>query len=230
MGVSDREIRERVSRAISESDLSLLKIAKIVGTSHVTVSKWKRGEAFKISAANLYLLSKALHRSLEWLISGKGTAHIPVSAVPAAPPEDFLFTLDVPLNEDGTFSYSFMLSQTAVPFTVSDEFFRERDLRRENCVWYKVEETVGDKAEKGDLILFEKNPDGFRDGDICLIVSRVCGTVKLGELYHRLDGGVILRKPANRYADEEIGKEDMGNIYLAGRAVLRCHAGSPSGS
>ncbi|MDM5132881.1 helix-turn-helix domain-containing protein [Aeromonas piscicola] len=81
---------KRIFSRRKELNLTQADLAKMVGVSRVSISKWEGGE-IQPNGANLFALAKALGVSPEWVLSGVSAGNEPIAGfsnvIPAAIPQ-----------------------------------------------------------------------------------------------------------------------------------------------
>ena len=70
IGYMKNTISERIRNRRKDVGLTQQQVAKAIGISRVSVTKWENGSS-KPDGENLYLLSKLLSKSPEWILYGK---------------------------------------------------------------------------------------------------------------------------------------------------------------
>ncbi|HCB7786807.1 TPA: helix-turn-helix domain-containing protein, partial [Escherichia coli] len=69
IGYMKNTISERIRNRRKDVGLTQQQVAKAIGISRVSVTKWENGSS-KPDGENLYLLSKLLSKSPEWILYG----------------------------------------------------------------------------------------------------------------------------------------------------------------
>ena len=231
---SDKEICTRVSQAIKEKGISAQELARQIGTNRVTATRWRNGEEITISSLNLWKLSRLLEKPMEWFVTGEAG----IQAAVRQPPDpgqagyaEYVSFIAVPHGNDGQSGCRFLRSKEQVPVLLTDDFFVKRGLCREKCVWAHAPSTMEPLIMRGDPVLLDTAPPSYRNGDLCLLVSRKNGLVMLAEVF-RLSAGAgdaVLRyytKGINtvHLIDECVSEEVFNrDLITAGKVVFRCH-------
>ncbi|MDM8921200.1 helix-turn-helix domain-containing protein, partial [Escherichia coli] len=70
IGYMKNTISERIRNRRKDVGLTQQQVAKAIGISRVSVTKWENGSS-KPDGENLHLLSKLLSKSPEWILYGK---------------------------------------------------------------------------------------------------------------------------------------------------------------
>lgn len=208
-------------RALDSLGLTDQQIAELFGTSKQAVGGWRT--TGRISQEKVELLSEKSGIPISE-ITGRPTRGVVIPAYEIKTDEDdpedgdeFVDVIDIELAAGaGVTAPEFV--ETVYRHTYRSEFLRAMGVKPQNVRRCRV---TGDSMERvlfaGDVVSIDISARKVEDDGVYAIL--VADQLKIKTLRRRRDGGLqIISENAARHPMEEVEPEDLGSVYIIGRA------------
>jgi repressor LexA len=201
------DIKDVIHSKRIEHGMTMKDLAKAVGVSEGTISRWESGEISNMRRDKVARLGKILDIPVEQLMGWKAKdAPLPSNvAIPAARPIPILGTIGCGEGPIGEENYRGM-------------FFVDRTIHADYALYTKGDSMVDAGIHDGDIALLTEDCD-IEDGKIYGVIFGAADEAVLKKLY-RQGNKVILQSCNSRYAPIVI---DDGDMRVIGKLAWVCH-------
>ena len=203
-------IGTRIKNKRTSLNMTLEEVAKIVGTTRLTIQKYESGVIEGIPSDKVELLAKALHTTPSYLMGWDDDKNddLPDSFPSGIAP---IKKFRVPL-----------LGEIACgePVFAQEDFegFLDSEVQADFALRCSGDSMIGARIMDGDIVLIRKQ-DMVENGEIAAVIIENEATLKR-VYYYPKDGKLILNPENPAYAPLVYVGEELNQIRILGKAVI----------
>lgn len=222
-------LADRLAALIAEKGISLRELGRNVGISHVSISRWLKGDSSTPSDQNLESIAKFFAVRPSWLKYGEGEQKdIPASNIKAfvagkeAPPPGFAcikeFSLRLHAGDKENPEPEWEEVENGEDYWYQLQFFQKQGVRPERCKRARVRgDSMSPFILDGDHVLFAEETSTLpRDAQIIdgyVYVMSISGVMRVKRLATDKDG-LVVRSDNTAYPIEHYTWDECVENYI----------------
>lgn len=200
------EVKDLIHTKRIEHGMTMKDLAKAVGVSEGTISRWESGRIENMRRDKIAKLSEVLDIPVEDLMEWEKRESLPSNvSVPAAHAVPILGVIgcgEGPLGQENFAGY----------------FFIDHSIHADYCLQCKGDSMIGAGINDGDYVFLDKDFE-IEDGKVYAVVFGADDEAVLKKLY-RADGKVILQSENEKYPPIVLDRDE---VHVIGELAWICH-------
>lgn len=217
-------LAERLTLALSASNLRKSDIARSCSISPASVSDWFSGKSKSIKSINLPKVAKLLGVSSTWLATGIG----PIKPSDVLAAEDTYDKIDWVGIPEYKIRFAAEIDENSTLEELPSEYkvvyrrlwFQRKNVNPEDCKRFKV---TGNSMEPllldHDVVLVDCSETEIIDGRIYVFIFG--NVLRTKRLYKKIDGSIIVHSENPNFPDETIKSTDAEQVHVIGEVIER---------
>lgn len=209
------ETKQIIKNRRIELGLTLLDVAKYVGVSEATVSRWESGDIANMKRDKISLLAEVLRIS-PLLIMGYDITQENNNEISIDSMEKWgirpISTKKIPLLGNIACGEPRYADEDRSSYVEVGT-----DIKADFCLRAKGDSMINARINDGDIV-FVRAQNSVDNGDIAVVVINDEATLK--RVYFFPDKNILILKPENtKYKDIIYSEEDLNNVKILGKAI-----------
>ena len=209
------ETKQIIKNRRIELGLTLLDVAKYVGVSEATVSRWESGDIANMKRDKISLLAEVLRIS-PLLIMGYDITQENNNEISIDSMEKWgirpISTKKIPLLGNIACGEPRYADEDRSSYVEVGT-----DIKADFCLRAKGDSMINARINDGDIV-FVRSQNAVDNGDIAAVIINDEATLK--RVYFFPDKNILILKPENtKYKDIIYSEEDLNNVKILGKAI-----------
>ena len=204
-----KKINEILKERRLELQLTMLDVAKSVGVSEGTISRWESGDIANMRRDKIAALATTLRISPSIIMGwNEDTPTLPSNVIPISQ----LKRKRVPMLGHIACGEPIFADETRNEYVLADE-----DIKADFCLTCHGDSMINARINDGDIVFIQQT-DMVDDGEIAAVIIEDEATLK--RVYYYPDQNKLILNPENpKYAPLVYIGEELDHIRILGRAV-----------